>query len=65
MSDEDVFFCAVCETHFNSSDTLAKHRAAFHEPKPSAAPAPASVEPPNMEDGSNLEIAPLLTVCRT
>ena len=62
MSDEEPF-CAVCGTHFTSADTLAKHCAAFHKAAPAAAP-PAAPEyvAPNLEDGSNLEIAPLLTV---
>lgn len=61
--DDDVHFCSECSTHFNSSDTLAKHRSTFHETAKAAAAPPATAsEPINFEDGSNLEIAPLLTV---
>ena len=67
MSDEDTF-CSTCQTHFGSAETLAKHCAAFHKPKEPAAPASAPAAAPaasseiNFEDGSNLEVSPLLGV---
>eukprot|EP00966_Prymnesium_polylepis_P241563 5586394-Prymnesium_polylepis.1 len=65
MADtDDDCFCAICQTHFGSAETLAKHKAAFHKAcAPAAAPAPAPAQQEvNLEDGSNLEIAPLLSV---
>lgn len=59
MADEA--YCAACEAHFGSAETLARHQEAFHKPRAPAAPPTPTAEV-NFDDGSNLEIAPLLAV---
>jgi hypothetical protein len=73
MSDDG--FCEICQTHFSSAETLAKHTAAIHKKAAPAPPADAASsgssakrarddeQQPDAEPPSeNVELAPLLGV---